>query len=317
MNKLSIIVLNYNKKNLLKKCLESIFQTFRSSAKGDKKSYSSGLEIIVVDNGSSDNSVKFVRKFKKSNSNIQIKLIENKQNLGFTGGNNVGIKYALESDADYIMLLNNDVIVKNNFWQPMIDYLEKNHQAGILGPKIYFAPGYEFHQDRYSEEDLGKVIWYAGGNIDWENVYASHQGVNEVDQGQYDQVRQTEFVTGCCMMARREVFENIGLLDNKYFLYYEDSDFCLRGQKNGWQTVYFPKSQIWHLNAGSSKSGSKLQDYYLARNRMLFGMRWAPVRSKLALIRESIKLLFTGRKWQKIGIKDFYLNKFGKGSWNE
>jgi GT2 family glycosyltransferase len=89
----------------------------------------------------------------------------------------------------------------------------------------------------------------------------------------------------------------------------------MRVKKMGWKTVYFPKAEIWHMNAGSSKVGSNLQDYYLTRNRLLFGIKWAPLKTKLLLLRESIKLLFSGRKWQKIAIRDYYFNKYGRGSW--
>jgi hypothetical protein len=304
VNKLAIIVLNYNKVDLLDRCLTSLIPHLDKS-----------VGVIVVDNGSSDNSVELVKKFKIKNSKLKIHLIENQENLGFTGGNNVGINYALAKEFDYIMLLNNDVLIKDSFWRPMVDYLKKNPQIGVLGPKIYFASGFEFHHDKYSENERGKVIWYAGGKIDWNNVYPSHRGVDEVDTGQYDQISETEFVTGCCLLASSDIWEKIGGLDDRYYLYYEDVDFCLKAKEMGLKIVYFPQSAIWHMNAGSSQSGGNLQDYYSTRNRMLFGMSWAPFRAKAALMRESLKLILTGRKWQKIGIKDYYLGRFGRGSW--
>ncbi len=302
VNKLAIIILNYNKVDLLKQSLTSLFPNIDKS-----------VELIVVDNGSSDGSRQYLEQLKVKSA--KLKVIYNKHNLGFTGGNNIGINYALDKGFDYIMLLNNDVLVKDSFWRPMVDYLAKNPKVGVLGPKIYFAPGYEFHRDRYSENERGKVIWYAGGQIDWNNVYPSHRGVDQVDSGQYDEIEETEFVTGCCLLARKEVWEKIGGLDNKYYLYYEDVDFSLKVKQMGLRTVYLPQAVIWHMNAGSSQSGGELQDYYNARNRMLFGMRWAPLKSKLALVRESFGLLFKGRKWQKIGIRDYYLGRFGRGSW--
>jgi len=312
VKKLSIVILNYNDFNLTKECVDSILTSVKSSS-------SSGLqlEIVVVNNGPKNKISADQILSEQSELIPNVTVINNNRNLGFTGGNNVGIKHALDYGADYIMLLNNDTLIKNPFWQSMINYLESNLEVGILGPKIYFAPGYEFHKNKYSEKDQGKVIWYAGGEIDWGNVYSSHRGVDEVDQGQYDEIDETDFISGCCLLGRRKVWEAVGLLEDKYFLYYEDSDYSMRVKKHGWKTVFFPKAKIWHKNAGSSQCGGVLQDYFITRNRLLFGMRWAPLKSKLALIRESIKLLFTGRKWQKIGIRDFYLGKFGRGSWRE
>jgi len=163
---------------------------------------------------------------------------------------------------------------------------------------------------------LGKVFWYAGGEMDWKNVIGHHRGVDEVDHGQYDDISETGYVSGCCMLLTKKLLEKVGGFDKKYFLYYEDNDLSQRSKRKGFKILYAPKAVIWHKNAGSAGgSGSPLQDYYITRNRMLFGMRYAPLRSKVALVRESIRLLLSGRKWQKAGIADFYKRRFGKGSY--
>lgn len=146
-------------------------------------------------------------------------------------------------------------------------------------------------------------------------MIASHQGVDEVDRGQHDQIMETEFVSGCAMLIKKAVLARIGLLDERYFLYYEDADFCQRARQAGFKIVFVPQAKIWHKNIGTGRTGSPLQDYYMVRNRLLFGMRWAPLRTKLALLRESLSLLFNGRVWQKRGVVDFYLRRFGKGSY--
>ena len=285
------------------------------------------VEVVVVDNGSTDGSVfrikEYVQKYSRlfvppirdNSGNPSIRLIENRANLGFAEGNNVGIKYALGEGADYACLLNNDTRVDPNFLVELVRTAESDGKIGIVGGKIYFEKGYEFHKERYKKEDLGKVIWYAGGKIDWDDVYATHRGVDEVDQGQYDAVSETGYINGCLMLIKREVLRKVGLFDPKYFLYYEDADLSVRAQRAGFKIIYSPWAKIWHLNAGSSGSGSFLHDYFTTRNRMLFGMKYAQFRSKIALLKESLKLLKSGRQWQKIGIRDFYLNKFGKGSW--
>ena len=188
--------------------------------------------------------------------------------------------------------------------------------VGIVAPLIYFEKGYEFHKERYKEDELGKVIWYAGGEIDWDNVLAKHRGVDEIDIGQYSQVSETEFASGCAFLISAEVIKNLGMFDEKYFLYYEDSDLSMRIRRKGYKIYFNPKSLVWHKNASSAGgSGSTLQDYYITRNRLLFALKYAPIRSKIAVLRESMALMFGGRKWQKRAVIDFYSGKFGKGSY--
>jgi len=302
-----LIILNWNGWRMTLNCLESVAKV---------KTEGFGLEVVVVDNGSTDDSVEQIKKLMNSQVNeLNIKLIENKENLGFVEGNNIGIKYALKQGADFVCLLNNDTRVKPDFLIELLKAASADKKIGVVGGKIYFEKGFEFHHDWYKKTDLGKVIWYAGGLIDWNNVYSSHRGVDEVDQGQYDQIEETDFVTGCLMLIKSEVFQKIGLLDEKYYLYCEDNDFCQRAKKAGFKLIYAPKAIVWHLNAGSSRSGSDLQDYFMTRNRLLFGFHWAPWRARIALLKESLKHLFFGRKWQKIGVRDFYFGRFARGSW--
>ena len=300
MKKIYIVLINYNGQKDTVECLESLLKI---------KHIDFEFSTIVVDNYPENRIEIDENKFK----DINLKVIFNPVNSGFSGGNNVGIKEALKNDADYILLLNNDTYVKEDFLQKLLDFAEKNEKAGLIVPKIYFAKGNEFHKDRYKKEELGKVFWYAGGDMDWRNVIGSHRGVDEVDHGQYDEVVQTDFATGCCVLIKSEVIKKIGVLDEKYFLYYEDSDFSERAKKAGFRIYYLPTSIIWHKNAGSTGgSGSKLQDYYITRNRLMFGEKYAPLKSKSALIREGIRLSLNGREWQKKGAKDYFRRSFGK-----
>ena len=270
------------------------------------------LNVILVDNSPEKPFKKDVRKYKKLN----LKIIQNSENLGFAGGNNKGAEYALGKGADYVLFINNDTVVDKYFLKELLDLLKDREDAGIVVPKIYFEKGYEFHKDRYKEEELGKVIWYAGGEFDWRNVLAKHKGVDEVDIGQYSQISVTDFASGCAFLIKSDVLKKIGLFDEKFFLYYEDSDLSLRTKKSGYKIYFCPLSIVWHKNASSSGgSGSDLQDYYISRNRLLFAVKYAPIRSKIAILRESLRLMFSGRKWQKAGILDFYLGKFGRGSY--
>lgn len=313
--KVYLIILSWNGSMMTLNCLKSLEKV---------KCDNFIVKVVVIDNGSTDKSVGRLEELSKSiksttgiTSITGMKIIKNKENLGFAEGNNVGIRDALKNGADYVCLLNNDTRVSSDFLTQLIKTADSDERIGIVGGKIYFEKSYEFHKSRYKPSDLGKVIWYAGGVMDWNNVYASHRGVNEVDHGQYETEMETEYVNGCLMLVKKEVFEKAGLLDPKYYLYFEENDFCQKAKKTGFLLMYSPKAVIWHLNAGSSGSGSGLHDYFLTRNRLLFGMRWAPLKSKFALVKESIRMLFKGRKWQKVGVRDFYFGKFEKGSWHE
>ena len=276
--KLAIIIVDYDNSKDTQECLDSLAKL---KWQGEK-------EIIVINNTP-------------------------KNNLGFAAANNQGVDKALMTGTDLVMLLNNDTKVDRNLALQLSKALEK---ADIAVPKIYFYPGQEFHHDRYKPSELGKVIWYAGGHIDWSNVMGIHEGVDEVDHGQFDQPHEIEFATGCCMMIKKTVIEKSDLFDPMYYLYLEDADFSVRAKREGFKIWYEPTAVLWHKNAkASGGSGSALQDYYFTRNRLLFGMKYALLRTKFALFRESLKLLLTGTKWQKRGVIDFYIGKLEKGSW--
>ena len=261
-------------------------------------------KIVVVDNSPVPDG--WLEKSLKKDKNI--KLITTLQNTGFAKGNNLGIKYGLKRGCRYFLLLNNDVLVNRHFLQHLLAT-----EADMAVPKIYFAKGYEFHKSRYQPDELGKVIWFAGAEFDWENVYSKHIGMDEVDKGQFNQSREIEFANFCCVLITKEVFKTIGLLDEKYFLYWEDGDFSIRAKQAGFNIIYQPKAIIWHKNSGSSGAGSSLHDYYLTRNRLIFGFKYACLRTKFALVRESLRQLITGRPGEKQGIIDYCLHRFGKG----
>lgn len=303
---ISIVILTYNG-------LEDTSEVMEDIAKLSTKGLEA--ETILVDNGSTDGTVEKFEDFKLPN--MDYKFIETGANLGFAGGNNYGIKDAVKRKRDYILLLNNDVYLDEDLLPKLVKEAEKDKKIGLLAPKMYFAKGYEYHKERYKNSEVGKVIWYAGGELDWDNVYTSHRGVDEVDKGQYDKVEETDVVNGACALIKRELVEDIGEMADEYFLYWEDADYSVRAKRAGWKVVYTPATHLWHKVSKASGIGSELNDYFLTRNRMIFGIRYASMRAKLALIRESFRLLLRGRKWQQIGIKDFYLNRYGMGSWGK
>lgn len=296
--KIGIIIINYNSTEYTLKCLNSLTKQLSKEV----------MEIVVVDNHSTDKRLDEIKKKFPA-----VTLLLNQENLGFSEGNNVGIRYVLKRGCDYILLLNNDTRVAPGFIDALLLQSQKIADKGILCPKIYFENGSETHKDRYTKDQIGKVIWYAGGIIDWKNMLASHRGVDEVDKGYYESFEKTDYATGCAMFIPKLCFDRVGLLDQKLYLYYEDLDFCRRAFKKGFFSYYVPSAVMWHANAVSSGgTGSDLQSYYITRNRLLIGMRYAPWKTKLALFREAANLVVNGTKTQREAVGDFLRKQFGK-----
>ncbi len=295
--KITVSIVSYNSAVHLGECLKSLELLELNGH---------SLRILVVDNASSDKSVAVAESFDK------VTVMASNKNLGFAGGHNLAIKKALADKSDWILILNPDAKVDRNL---IVELLAASRlpAVGILSPKIYFWPGFEFRKNRYLKNELGKVIWYAGGKIDWDNVLVVHRGVDEVDKGQYDLISETDFATGAAMFVKAQVFDQIGLLNERYFLYFEDVEFCQRAKLAGFKVVYVPKAIVWHKWAQSTKGGSELQDYFITRNRLLFGFRHARARVKLALLKQAMIFLFKDppKRW---GVIDFLRCRFGEGS---
>jgi GT2 family glycosyltransferase len=265
------------------------------------------FRILVVDNASGGDDVKRIK-----DAFPKITVLEQKENLGFAGGNNVGIHYALENKSDFVWLLNNDTEVDKNALIGLMDVFDKQN-VGVAGSKIYFYKGFEFHHDRYKESERGRVIWHVGGQVDWANMYASHRGVDEVDSGKYEESISVPFVSGCSFMISSDVISRIGLLDEQYFMYYEDFDYCMKAKKMGYQIVYAPKSVLWHKNSGSTgRPGNNLHEYYLTRNRLVIGFKYAPLRTKFALFREAIRQLFQSTPIRRRAVIDAFIGRMGR-----
>ena len=306
--KVSIIIVNWNGKTDTLECLESL-------KNNDYPNY----EVVIIDNGSKE-------KFQVSDP--KIKVIYNKENLGFSGGNNVGIKYALKNKANYILLLNNDTIVSNDFLSKMVKVAKRDDKIGMVGPKIYFhnektrlRPATEGTTARQEK------IWFAGGKINWLYNKGTMIGYNEVDNGQYDkpEIQKTDYITGCCVLVKKEVIKKIGLIPEEYFLYYEDTDWSLKAQKQGYKCVFTPKATIWHKGSKSSIAESPSYIYYHIRNGLILAKKYAPWYIKPFIYidinwrtkKQILKYIFLPKKriWAKyilLGIKDFYFNKKGK-----
>ncbi len=231
--KVFIVILNYNRKDFLKKCLDSVYKTTYPN-----------FEVVLVDNNSKDGSLEMAM-----TGYSRFIFIKNEENLGYAAGNNKGIRYALERMADYVLLLNNDVNVKENFLDCLIEEAEKNSLTGILSPLIF---------DGYS----GKV-WFSGGKIDWLRMKTVHETeIKTADNF------ETDFISGCAMLVKKEVFRKIGLLDEDFFLYWEDADFSFRAKKAGFKLGVAMSSWIDHYER--KKNGSNMKTYWLVLSGLIF-----------------------------------------------
>jgi len=296
----AVVVLNYKGEKDTLVCLESL---------RDLDTSSSTVEVVLVQVADDQpiNDLNFLHAFPKLH-------IVHTKNLGYSGGNNLGVRYALKHlHAEYLMLLNNDTRVASDLITQLLKGAQSHpYELAVFCPKIYFEKGREFHADSYSSEETGHVIWYAGGIVDTANVYARHKGVDEVDHGQFNSAVETDFGTGCCLFLSAETWKQVGELDSKYFLYLEDLDYSLRLKKKGGKIVFLPQAKVWHMNAGSSGgSGSTTHVYYQTRNRLYLGLKYSKLNTKLALMKETVKKLLHGTKTEKEGLMDFLLFHMG------
>lgn len=247
--RVSIIILNWNSFEVTLDCLVSL-------RKMDYRNF----EVVLVDNGSVDSSAD-----KLAESAPEVRLIRNPVNLGFTGGNNVGIRNALERNPDYLLLLNNDTIVAPDFLTQLVQVAESDPKIGVLNPKIYYF-------------EPSNRLWCAGGaHKPWWSS-ARMIGCNRIDDGSYGRQMEVSFVTGCALLIRAEIVRQIGLLDEMYFLGWEDVDWTVRVMNAGYKAYYVPQSKIWHRESYDTKKngGKKLRDYYGVRNSILFARKHMP-----------------------------------------
>ena len=284
--KVAIVILNWNSSEDTIECLESLYQIKYSK-----------YDVILLDNNSQDDSIKKIEKYcsgktkvksnffnynphnkpiiitKYSNNSLekekiiknninsnykQLILIENDKNYGFAEGNNIGIEYALKNlNPDYILLLNNDTVVDKNFLNELVKFAEKNVNTGFLGPKAYYYDKSNFIQ------------FTGGGTINFKRGVAPAIFSNEIDRGQHDKFYEAEWIGGACLLCKKEVLIEIGLLDPKYYLCWEEVDLCLRGTNAGYKCYYSYKSKIWH-KGGISSNLSPTSLYYGTRNTFYF-----------------------------------------------
>jgi len=294
--KVFIIIVNFNGWPDTKECLESL-----SRVEYDN------FEVALIDNASKEPMPSpFV--VPGSTRNLKITQIQNDKNIGFAGANNQGIKLAMANGADDVLLLNNDTTVEPDFLTKLVEEAENDEPAGIVGPMIYSF------NDR-------AVIWSAGGRISDNFTRGELIAYQEKDEGHYEVTEQVNYISGTCLLIKAEVIKKIGLISEDYFLYYEDTDWCLRAAKAGWRCLLVPAAKIYHKASKSTVEFSYPYIYYHSRNGLMFGEKFG---NKLVVyslsvwifLKQIIKMI-TGyrRDWAKPvirGVWDFWMGKKGK-----
>lgn len=231
---LSIVIVNWNAKQHLKNCLDSLIPAL------------SGIEneIIVVDNASEDGSVEFIR-----SSYANLTLICNKQNLGFAKANNIGIR---NCSGRAIFLINSDVVVFGNCFKDLISFLDTNCSVGLVGPKILDKNGL-LQRSIMEFPTISNNITraFALDNIPKiKNIFSTYL----TPLSAHNRIKQVDIVNGCFIMARRKAIEDVGLLDERFFIYGEDIDWCKRFNDKGWRVLYYPNVSVVHFGGGSSSN---------------------------------------------------------------
>ncbi|MFA3784109.1 glycosyltransferase family 2 protein [Melioribacteraceae bacterium 4301-Me] len=293
--KVSIIVLNWNGLADTLECLQSV----------QKINYGN-FDVILVDNNSSGNDVEVI--MEKFGEFLKV-IIVNDSNKGFAGGNNVGIRYALENNSDFVLLLNNDTIVEPDFLDKLIEQSTQLANIGILTPKIFY----------YTNRDQ---IWSAGGYISKIRASGFQRGFNKKGRNYYNINKYCSFATGCCMLIKREVIEKVGLLDERFFLYLEDTDYCYRAINAGFKIRFVANSKIYHkVNTTTKMNGELLPLYYTIRNRLFFAKNrlgfWFYLFYLYLVVTMNIKIFISRngteiRKIYKLATNDFSNEMMGQ-----
>ncbi len=252
---LSVVIVNWNVKDLLRRCLNSVLEGLRSD-NGQQLS----CQIVVVDNASDDGSVGMLRE-----EFPHVHLIANKENLGFTRGNNQGIAF---SNGRYVLLLNPDTEILGDALGEMVVYMEAHHRVGALGPQLLDPDG-QVQSSRRRFPNLGTAYvestflqqWFPESDI-LKRYY--------VLDGSDDETQSVDWVVGACLLMRRETLEEVGLLDERFFMYSEELDWCYRAKELGWEVVYLPTAQVIHYVGKSSEQVLPLRHIQFQRSKVLF-----------------------------------------------
>lgn len=241
--KISVILVNYNGKAYNDKCIASILDS----------TISHQIQIVVVDNASTDDSLELLKK--NWGTHEQVKILSLDRNYGFSKANNEGIRWSLEQGIAYFLLLNNDTEIQANAIEQMFQY--QKAKRGMVIPKILYS-------------DRRDIIWCAGGSFTPILKKAVQRGLNQIDKGQFDVSGECQFANGCALFLSKEIVNKIGYLDERFFLYYEDVEYSMRAERKGIGIWYCAEAVVFHKVNGSTKGNEKPTNaYYITRNWLL------------------------------------------------
>lgn len=249
------IILNWN-------CWEDTLDCLASLEKLDYPNY----EVVVVDNGSTDGSEERIRE-----AYTGVTVLQTSANLGFAGGNNVGIEYALEQGAEYVWLLNNDTVVDSEALKTLVVEVRSAGDIGMVGSKIYC----------YEPPNL---LWFAGGEISRLTIKTKHIGMNERDDGRWNEPRDVDYASACSLLVSEKVLRSVGLMDARFFLYFEETDWATRAREKGWRVRYQPSSKVWHKVSRSTKLNSPGMIFYFCKSSVLYARKHALFRLPFMLL---------------------------------
>lgn len=294
MKKVFIVALTWNRSDLIEECLTSL-RKVKSKHK---------ICVIVVDNHSIDDTVRIIKqKFP------EVILIRNKKNLGWSGGNNKGIAFALKKHADYILLLNNDITIDKQCIDNLVKVMESDTTLGIVGPKIF-------------RSGTNPRIISNAGNFFTKDFFGYSRGGGRIDNGKYNSVVKVDFVAGVAF-AKAAVFEKVGFFDERYFLYFEDVDFCMRAKKMGYSFAFVPDAFEFHRESATIGLNSPTHIYYNTRNHLLFVQEHFGTLELLKQLYKSMRLILMkiknrqeDTKYHALGMRDYLLRRFyGQQYW--
>ncbi len=276
-----VLVLNWNSYDQTIPCIESLARTDYPN-----------LKIVLIDNGSTNDSETILK-----SRFPEYHFIQTGSNLGYAGGNNIGIAYALEHGAEYIWILNNDTVVAPDTLSLLLNAMLSDPQIAHCGPKVYYM-------------EQPKIISTAGATIDLWRGKTLQRGAHQPDVGQFDEPAYVDYICGCCLLARADLVRKIGSMIEDYFLYYEDTEWGMRYRAAGFKLLYLPTAQIWHREGGSS-GGHFNPDvlYYNVRNGLLLFANSFPLPQRAtATLRFTLSnLLFLMRTYfnKRASFKDY------------
>ena len=236
-----IVILNWNGWKDTIECVESCLKLAYDNA-----------TVVIVDNASTDGSEAILRERFPG-----LEILQTGENLGYAGGNNHGISFSLAKGAEYLWLLNNDTVVDPSALAAMVTVAEEDAYAGMVGPKVLL----------YSRPEYLNCV---GSTINRRTGQPRLIGFGEKDDGRYDDLKEMDTLSGCSLLVRRELVQAVGLLDESFFLFYEETDWILRAKRAGFKMLYAPKAKIWHkVSASVGGHQSPLMLYYMTRNNPL------------------------------------------------